>query len=86
VTIHTQKKSPLKENIHVTQGMTFRNLITFLFPNGPPDNKQFIIKSSFGIDYKQYLPDQVLQDVFLEEHANIWICLENIILDYDDIF
>jgi len=66
--------------------MTFKDIISFIFPSGPPEGKQFIIKSSLENNSKQYLPNQVLQDVFLENHANIWICLEDIELNYNDIF
>ena len=50
--------------------MTFEDIISFIFPSGPPEGKQFIIKSSLENNSKQYLPNQVLQDVFLENHAN----------------
>src|SRR5438876_896801 len=34
VTLHLRKKSPFKENIHVTKSMTFSDLINFIFPIG----------------------------------------------------
>ncbi|CAG8746768.1 5747_t:CDS:1, partial [Dentiscutata heterogama] len=39
VMIYTKKKSLYKSNIHVTQDMTFQNLLAYIFPNGPPNRK-----------------------------------------------
>ena len=66
--------------------MTFEELITFAFPSGPPNNKRFIIKSSNDSCAIQYLPNQVLDTVFREQHANVWIYLEKINHDYNDLF
>jgi hypothetical protein len=72
VTLHLKKKSPFKENIHVTNGMTFANLINFVFPAGPSKDKQFIFKSSLETGGKQFLPEQIIHDIFYEEHADVW--------------
>ena len=71
VTIHLKKKSPFKENIHVTKSMIFADLISFIFPAGSSKDKWFILKSSFEIDGKQFLPEQIMHDTFYEEHANV---------------
>jgi len=86
VTLHLRKKSPFKENIHVTKGMTFSDLINFVFPAGPPEDKRFIFKSSFEAGGKQFLPKQIMHDIFYEECANVWIDMEKIISNYDDLF
>lgn len=71
-------KSPYKSNIQVTKGKTFKNLISFIFPSGPPEGKRFTVKSSLDPDGKQYLPEQLLEEVFFESHAQIWIDVEKI--------
>ena len=86
VTIHLKKKSPFKENIHVTKDMTFADLISFIFSADPSVEKQFIFKSSFETGGKQFLPEQMLHDIFHEEHADIWVDMKKIISNYDDLF
>src|ERR1044072_6850302 len=54
-TIHLRKKSPYKSNIQITKGMTFQDLIKFVFPMGPPDGKRFITKLSLDMDGKVFL-------------------------------
>ncbi|CAG8743486.1 44991_t:CDS:2 [Gigaspora margarita] len=60
ITVHTKKKSPFKANIHITKDMTFQGLLTFIFPNGPPSGKQFIIKSSLELNRKSFLSNQII--------------------------
>ena len=50
--------------------MSFANLISFVFPAGPSKEKRFIFKSSFDPGGKQFLPKQILHDIFHEEHAD----------------
>lgn len=86
VTIHTKKKSPFKSNIHVTQDMTFQSLLNYMFPKGPPTGKRFVIKSSLDLDGKNYLPTQVINQLFVDEHVNIWIDIEDIDIKFDELF
>ena len=86
VTINLKKKSPFKSNIQVTKGMTFKDLIIFIFPSGPPEGKRFIAKSSLDLNGKVYLPEQVLEDVFSESRAQIWIDIEQTNIDYESLF
>ncbi len=69
VIVNLKKKSLFKSNIQVTKGMTFKNLIIFIFLFNPPEGKWFIAKSSLNLDGKVYLPKQVLEDVFLKSHV-----------------
>jgi hypothetical protein len=66
--------------------MTFEDLITFAFPSGPPEHKRFIVKSGVDTCAIQFLPNQVVDTVFHEQHADIWIYLENVDPDYHDLF
>jgi hypothetical protein len=66
--------------------MTFANLINFVFPAGPSKDKQFIFKSSLETGGKQFLPEQIIHDIFYEEHADVWVDMEEIISNYDDLF
>lgn len=66
--------------------MTFQEILEFVFPSGPPENKRFIAKSSAEPDATEFLPSQVMNTVFSEKHADIWIDLENINHDYHDLF
>src|SRR4051812_15988845 len=86
VTLHLRKQSPFKENIHVTKGMTFSDLINFVFPAGPLNDKHFTFKSSFEAGGKQFLPGQIMHDIFHEEYADVYIDMEKIISNYDDLF
>ena len=86
VTVNLKKKVPFKSNIQVTKGMTFKDLIMFVFPSGPSSGKRFIARSSFESDGKVYLPEQILSDVFLESHAHVWIGVEKIDVDYESLF
>ncbi|RIA78836.1 hypothetical protein C1645_842242 [Glomus cerebriforme] len=56
VTIHTKKKSPFKKNIQVVKGMIFQEILEFVFPSGPPENKRFIAKSSTESVATKFLP------------------------------
>jgi hypothetical protein len=51
------------------KGMTFNDLIKFVFPFSPPSGKWFITKSSLDSNGKQYLPKQILDDIFLESYV-----------------
>ena len=86
ITVHMRKKSPYKSNINITKGMTFKELIAFIFPSGPANNKRFIIKSSLDGDAKEYLPDQIMDTIFFEDHVNIWVDMEFISVDFNEIF
>ncbi|RIB09370.1 hypothetical protein C2G38_2044387 [Gigaspora rosea] len=86
ITVHTPKKSPFKSNIYVTKNMTFNNLLTYVFPDGPPNKKRFIIKSSLEANSKTFLPEQVISQVFINEHVHIWIELEDVEIQFDDLF
>ncbi|CAG8534624.1 6440_t:CDS:2, partial [Dentiscutata heterogama] len=86
VTVHTKKKSLFKANIHITKDMTFQDLLTFIFPSGPPNGKRFVIKSSLELDGKSFLPDQIMSQIFVEEHAHIWIEIEDTEIRFDDLF
>ncbi|RIB17767.1 hypothetical protein C2G38_2142452 [Gigaspora rosea] len=86
LTLHTKKKSPLKSNIYITNNMTFQNLLNYVFPNGPPSGKRFIIKSSLEIGGQLFLPDQIINQVFKEAYSHIWIDLEDVEVKLDDLF
>ncbi|CAG8487879.1 3062_t:CDS:1, partial [Cetraspora pellucida] len=86
ITVHTKKKSPFKANIHVTKDMTFQDLLTFIFPNGSPNGKRFIIKSLLELDGKSFLPDQIISQVFAEEHVHVWIEIKTIEVRFDELF
>lgn len=86
VTIHLKKQSYFRENIHVTKNMSFADLVSFIFPKGPPMDKRFIFKSSFETGGRQFLPEQIMYDIFHEEHANVYVDMEKIIQNYDDLF
>ncbi|RIB07379.1 hypothetical protein C2G38_2252665 [Gigaspora rosea] len=58
--------------------MTFQNLLNYVFPNGPPSGKRFIIKSSLEIGGQLFLPDQIINQVFKEAYSHIWIDLEDV--------
>ena len=45
--------------------MTFHDLITFVFPMGPPEGKRFVIKSSLDIDGRVFLSEQMIEEFFL---------------------
>ena len=75
VTLHLRKKSPFKENIHVTKGMTFSDLINFVFPTGPPEDKRFIFKSSFEAGGKQFYSNRLCMIFFMRNmpmYGLIW--------------
>ncbi|RIB06286.1 hypothetical protein C2G38_2148119 [Gigaspora rosea] len=86
LTLHTKKKSPLKSNIYITNNMTFQNLLNYVFLNGPPSGKRFIIKSSLEIGGQLFLPDQIINQVFKEAYSHIWIDLEDVEVKLDDLF
>ncbi|GES72757.1 hypothetical protein GLOIN_2v1787544 [Rhizophagus clarus] len=62
--------------------MMFQEILEFVFPFQPPENKRFIVKSSTDSDATEFLLSQVINTIFSEEHdADIWIDLENITHD-----
>jgi hypothetical protein len=66
--------------------MTFQDLIDYAFPSGPPSNKRFVAKSTLGSDSILFLPGQVMETIFFNQHADVWIDLEEINQDYEDLF
>ena len=86
VTIHLKKKSPYKSNIQVTKGMTFQNIIEFVFPISLPEGKRFVIKSSLDKDGKVFLSEQMIEEVFFESHVNLWINIEKTIINFNELF
>jgi hypothetical protein len=84
--MHFKKKSPYKSNIQIIKGMTFQDLIKYVFPIGPPEGKRFVIKSSLNTDGKTFLSEQIIEEVFFDLHINLWIDMETIIIDFNDLF
>ncbi len=84
--IHTKKKSLFKANIQIIKGMSFKDLISFAFSDNPPNGKRFIAKSSFELNTIEFLLDQIMETIFFDQHADIWIDLEKINYDYLDLF
>ncbi len=66
--------------------MTFEELIAFVFLSESANNKRFVIKSSLNDDVKEYLSNQVIDTIFFEEHANIWVNMKFISVDFDKFF
>lgn len=66
--------------------MTFQDLINYAFPSGPPSDKRFVAKSTLEPDAIQFLPSQIMEMVFFDQHADIWIDLEKVNHDYEDLF
>jgi hypothetical protein len=66
--------------------MTFKDLISFAFPNGAPNGKKFIIKSSPNSNAQEYLPDQIMSDIFYQQYIDIWLDLETVLVDFDELF
>ncbi len=67
--------------------MTFKDLISFAFPIAPSPNKRFIIKSSPDSNSTEYLPNQIIDMIFHDQHAaEVWVNLENINYNYEDLF
>ncbi|CAG8501673.1 6759_t:CDS:2 [Cetraspora pellucida] len=86
ITVYTKKKSSFKSNIHITQDMTFQNLLDYIFPKGPSTGKRFIIKSSLDHDSKNFLSEQVISKLFIDRHVDIWIDIEDVDIKFDDLF
>ena len=86
VTIHLKKKSPYKSNIQITKGMTFQDLIKFVFPMGSPEGKRFVMKSSLDVDGKVFLSEQMIEEVFFESHVNLWIDIEKTTINFNELF
>src|SRR3954462_2491851 len=85
-TIHLKKKSPYKTNIQIKKEMTFQDLTEFVFPMGPPEGKRFITKSSLDTDGRVFLSEQLIEEVFCEEHVHIWIETEKTTINFDELF
>ena len=66
--------------------MTFHDLITFVFPMGPPEGKRFVIKSSLDIDGRVFLSEQMIEEIFFESHINLWIDIEKTIVNFNELF
>jgi hypothetical protein len=66
--------------------MTFQDLVKFVFPTGPPEGKRFVVKSSLDIDGKVFLSEQMIEEVFFEPHIHLWINIEKIIINFDELF
>lgn len=86
ITVHLKKKSPYKSNIQVTKKMTFQDLIKFVFPMDPPKEKRFVIKSSLDTNGKVFLSEQIIEEVFSESHIHLWIDIEKVTVDFDELF
>ncbi len=66
--------------------MTFYDLITFVFPMGPPKGKRFVIKSSLAVDGRVFLLEQIIEEIFFESHVNLWIDIETTIINFNELF
>ena len=66
--------------------MTFQDLIEFVFPMGPPEEKRFIIKSSLNTNGKVFLSEQIIEEIFLESHIHLWIDMEKIVVNFNELF
>jgi hypothetical protein len=53
---------------------------------GPPEGKRFVIKSSLDIDGKAFLSEQIIEVVFFDSHIHLWIDIETIIIDFNELF
>ena len=66
--------------------MTFKDLIKFVFPMGPPEGKRFVIKSSLDINGKVFLSEQMIEEIFFDLHINLWIDIEKTEIDFNELF
>ena len=66
--------------------MTFKDIIKFVFPMGPPEGKRFVTKSSLNMDGKVFLDEQIIEEVFYESHAHLWIDIEKTEIDFNELF
>jgi len=85
-TIYLKKRSPYKSNIQITKKMTFKELIEFVFPMGLPEGKRFVIKSSLDTDGKVFLAEQMIEEIFSESHIHLWINVEKITVNFNELF
>jgi hypothetical protein len=53
---------------------------------GPPEGKRFVTKSSLDKDGKVFLLEQMIEEVFFEPHIHLWIDIEKIIINFDELF
>ena len=66
--------------------MIFQDLIKFVFPMGSPEGKRFVMKSSLDVDGKVFLSEQMIEEVFFESHVNLWIDIEKITINFNELF
>jgi hypothetical protein len=66
--------------------MTFQHLLDFAFPSGAPDDCRFTLKSSLESGARRFLPEQVMSKVFSTENAEVWLDIEKLKMDFNDIF
>ncbi len=66
--------------------MSFQDLIKFAFPMGPLEGKRFIVKSSLDIEEKVFLSEQIIEEVFFENHIQLWIDIEKTTVNFNDLF
>lgn len=66
--------------------MSFQDLIKFAFPMDPPEGKRFIVKSSLDIEGKVFLSEQIIEEVFFENHIQLWIDIEKTTVNFNDLF
>jgi hypothetical protein len=64
--------------------MTFQDLTKFVFPMG--QGKRFITKSSLDVDGKVFLSEQTIEEIFCELHVHLWIEVEKITVNFDELF
>jgi len=84
--VHTRKRSPLKENIVVGHGMTFKDLLNYVFPHNPPDRKRFSVKTALE-NGSEFMPNQLIEAVLgSREYMDLWIDIEDEVVDYDELF
>ncbi|CAG8541051.1 365_t:CDS:2 [Paraglomus brasilianum] len=86
VSVHTRKRSPFKENIVVGHGMTFKDLLDYVFPHNPPDRKRFSVKTALE-NGSEFMPNQLIEAVLgSREYMDLWIDIEDEVVDYNELF
>jgi hypothetical protein len=53
---------------------------------GPPEGKRFIVKSSLNTEGKVFLFEQIIEEVFFESHIQLWIDVEKIAVNFNELF
>ena len=70
----------------MTTDMTFRDVLDFAFPKGPPSHKRFVVRTALDRG-NQFLPSQHVEKALgPREHMDIWVLVEDELDDYDDLF